>query len=256
MSDPTLFVGNIAGVYMILNMVTRDCYIGSTNSLRRRRAEHTRWLRANRHHSPHLQHAWNLYGEASFTFEVLEVCPAEDRIPREQHYIDVLHPVYNSLLVAGEMPKGGGTPANREAVRQHATGNTYRVGKKHSPETIERLRCVMTGRSASEDTRRKMSESHKGIPVSERTRQATILRNKAREWTPEQRQALSASKKAAVTPEFRASQALKATGKTATPEARMNMSLAQTGRTHSAETKARISSTNKLRWAKRKGLVD
>ena len=60
------------------------------------------------------------YGYSNFMVEILEYCEPEDVISREQHYFDTLSPEYNILKVAGS-----------------------RLGKKHSEETLTRLRLQL-----------------------------------------------------------------------------------------------------------------
>ena len=47
-------------------------YVGSAVNFKRRRRKHRKSLRKGTHHSPHLQNAWNKYGEDNFKFDVLE----------------------------------------------------------------------------------------------------------------------------------------------------------------------------------------
>jgi group I intron endonuclease len=42
-----------------------------------------------------------LYSSSKFTLEILEYCEASEVIKREQHYLDLLKPEYNILIVAG-----------------------------------------------------------------------------------------------------------------------------------------------------------
>ena len=63
----------ISGIYRILNTITGKGYVGSASDSYHRFAEHKTILRQNRHHSSHLQHAWNKYGESNFKFEIIEV---------------------------------------------------------------------------------------------------------------------------------------------------------------------------------------
>lgn len=82
------------GVYIIINVVNKKVYVGSTtNSFTKRFYDHKRKLRKGVHNNEHLQNAWNKYGEDSFIFSILEVI--EDNITirnREKYYIDF----YNS----------------------------------------------------------------------------------------------------------------------------------------------------------------
>ena len=58
-------------IYRIRNVVNNKFYVGSTIDTKRRFEEHRRRLRAGNHQSPHMQAAWNKYGEECFKFEVL-----------------------------------------------------------------------------------------------------------------------------------------------------------------------------------------
>ena len=82
----------IPGIYKILNTVNNKVYIGSSMSIFDRWKEHIRSLRKGNHHSRHLQNAWNLYGEKSFLFCIIENCDKDELLDREQFYIDA----YNS----------------------------------------------------------------------------------------------------------------------------------------------------------------
>ena len=75
------------GIYQICNTVNNKRYIGSSLSVRRRFTQHLNLLRNNKHHSKHLQNAWNKYGEDSFTFEGLEYCDPDKLLKLEHDYI-------------------------------------------------------------------------------------------------------------------------------------------------------------------------
>lgn len=75
-------------IYQILNAANEKRYIGRTVNLKSRKHQHFCALRNNKHHSPHLQYAWNKYGEGYFLFEVLEECSNEVLASREKYWID------------------------------------------------------------------------------------------------------------------------------------------------------------------------
>jgi len=78
-----------SGVYLIKNILDGKVYVGSAKRLVERISNHKILLRGNRHHSTHLQHAWNKYGENVFIFGVLEVIENySDLTIIEQKYID------------------------------------------------------------------------------------------------------------------------------------------------------------------------
>lgn len=79
----------IIGIYSITNCKNGKLYIGSSNNIYRRWREHKNMLHNNKHHSEHLQRAWNKYGEETFLFEIIEECDENILLEREQYYIDL-----------------------------------------------------------------------------------------------------------------------------------------------------------------------
>lgn len=127
---------NKGGIYKITNIINGKFYIGSSVNLNRRKSRHFEDFRKNIHSNPHFQNAYNKYGEENFIFEVIEY--VEDKtmlIEREQHWLDYYKP-FNEI--------------------------GYNMVKNASS-------CL--GVKRSEETRKKMSESKKGIPKSESTKE-------------------------------------------------------------------------------------
>lgn len=77
-----------SGIYQIRCIPADKIYIGSAVDLRARWSHHLRGLRKGRHHNPHLQAAWEKYGEASFEVAVLQLVPSSDLLRVEQDWID------------------------------------------------------------------------------------------------------------------------------------------------------------------------
>lgn len=88
------------GIYVIINRLNGKTYVGSAVKFSRRWKKHIRDLRMNKHHSRHLQSAWNKYGDV-FSFTVERWCAKEDLIRFEQEVIDTLKPEYNVSPTAG-----------------------------------------------------------------------------------------------------------------------------------------------------------
>jgi len=60
-------------IYGIKNTVTDRILVGqTTRNSRIRWKEHKKLLRVNKHENPHLQNAWNKYGESIFTLCILQ----------------------------------------------------------------------------------------------------------------------------------------------------------------------------------------
>lgn len=76
-----------SGVYQIRCKRSRKVYIGKSLNMRKRRNQHLSLLRSNNHYNNHLQAAFNLYGEKSFSFKVIELCDESELEEKEQLWI-------------------------------------------------------------------------------------------------------------------------------------------------------------------------
>ena len=96
----------LCGIYCIENIANNRKYIGLSRDIRRRWNEHRSDLRNNNHVNVYLQNAWNIYGEESFKFYIIELCDPSIICDRESYYIAKYHSLshkdgYN-LTVGGE----------------------------------------------------------------------------------------------------------------------------------------------------------
>lgn len=179
-------------IYRIRNIVSGKFYVGSTINMKERTRTHRNKLRTGKHHTPHLQAAWNKYGEECFIFEVVEqivdistLQDAEDRWLLQY----VGHPMcYNAGLRSGAPWRGApkeshpmyGKPrdartrrAISKGVKSKYTDPEYqpRVGLTHSEESKAAISAkvqaaVAEGRGGkfipSAETRERMSQALKG----------------------------------------------------------------------------------------------
>ena len=127
------------GVYVIVNTVNGKIYVGSAaRSFNHRFGQHRGALRYCKHHTSHLQAAWNKYGEAAFQFVVLERCQPDFCMEREQHWIEFLHATdpqcgYNSGPAMGSRLGTVNTPATLAKLRafwRNARVNPSRVSER------------------------------------------------------------------------------------------------------------------------------
>lgn len=77
----------MTGIYCITCSKTNEKYIGQSVSIKRRWTTHKRELKNNIHYNKHMQATYNKYGEDSFIYEILELCPKDKLNEREKFYI-------------------------------------------------------------------------------------------------------------------------------------------------------------------------
>jgi group I intron endonuclease len=130
----------LSGIYRILNKVNGKGYVGSSKILNKRKSSHLWGLRHNKHKNPHLQAAWNQYGEENFIWEILEYCLPDNEILhiREQYWMDY----YNVC-----------NPEKGYNVEPDA------IRRTHSIETRQKIGDGNRGKLVSLETRKKQSEA-------------------------------------------------------------------------------------------------
>lgn len=112
------------GIYDVLNTKNDKHYVGHSCHIERRLRQHRNELRRKIHANPHLQHAWDFYGEDAFEFKIIEVCDKDKDVlcKREAHWMRA----YDSI--------------------QHGyniwDAEVSTLGFKHSEETIKQLRAI------------------------------------------------------------------------------------------------------------------
>ena len=91
--------GSGSVVYLITCLASGEQYVGQTEKLDGREKVHIRQLLNGSHHSKTMLRAFNSYGIDAFTIDILENCDGrseEYRKTREEYYIAVLRPAFNS----------------------------------------------------------------------------------------------------------------------------------------------------------------
>lgn len=143
----------LCGIYMIRNKSNGKIWIGQAKNTKIRWRVHKRDFKRNKN-SPHLQNAWNEYGEDAFEFVVLEQCECKKEVlcEREQYWLDFYQSYdhelgYNIAKIAGSCLGVKRSEETKEKIRQ------LHLGRKASQETKEKLRS----RIISEETREKLS---------------------------------------------------------------------------------------------------
>lgn len=191
-------------IYLIVNLINNKIYVGSAVDFEDRVRLHKLHFSRGSHHNRHLQAAWDLYGEDVFKFVIVEY--THNLLEREEHWIKKLNATdsnvgYNICAVA----------RNRQGVK------------------------------ASDETRLKLSESHKGKKQSEETKAKRNLFAKGNQVNLGRKHLKEHIEKRANSNR----------GKKRSEEAKAKMSLALKGRIISEETKLKMSIAAKKRHAKK-----
>lgn len=143
---------NTYGIYGIRNKLNGKVYVGKTQmNFGDRRDCHFATLRGGYHINPHLQKAWDKYGEENFEFVVLrdctDWCSADELNKLEQVYIKQ----YMDAGLAYNIGVGGDGGTN---LGRHLSDATKKkIGEAN--------RINMLGKKASDETKQKMSETQK-----------------------------------------------------------------------------------------------
>lgn len=128
-----------SGVYILYNIFTGRKYVGSSRNLPHRKSCHFHGIRRGRHENYKIQNEFNEYGEEGFRWEVLEYTSPDDLVEREQFWLDSIKPELNILLKADN--------------HQCTQTDKSKLARQSQAEK-------MRGRKASDETKRKMSQSH------------------------------------------------------------------------------------------------
>lgn len=201
-----------SGIYEIVNLENGKRYVGSSVNLKSRRREHFSSLCRGNHRNPHLQHAWDKYGEESFEFRVVLHCASEDLLREEQDRIDS----YDFDELYNAVPTAGSVLGFRHSEESKAKMSLSK--RSISLETREKMSTVARNRTYGAETRKKLSDSAKSRVVTLETRTKISIANS----NP--------------SPETRARKSMSHLGNTnrrgsvASDETRKRMSLAQSAR--------------------------
>ena len=161
---------NQFGVYKI--ELNNKIYIGSTvRPFKFRWQDHLNGLKGKNHCSTYLQNAYNKYGASTLKFSILEIVKKkEDCISREQYYIDILKPQYNTCKIAGSSLGLIRSEETRKRISESKKGIKH--SEKHKENMRKAVSKALTGKKYSEEHKRNISKAKKGkkINISEERR--------------------------------------------------------------------------------------
>jgi hypothetical protein len=87
-----------SGVYRWINILNENTYIGSSTNLAERFRQYFsyNYISDKKRGKSIISHSLLKYGYASFSVEILEYCDRSEVLSREQYYLDLLKPEYNT----------------------------------------------------------------------------------------------------------------------------------------------------------------
>ncbi len=179
-------------IYYIRCTANGRVYVGSTTKAkpRQRWLEHLHGLRKGKHHSQHLQRAYDKHGEPAFLFEVVEqVADGSLLLVREQAHID-----QHRAAVMNSAPVADG----------HLAAAAVNRGRVMGPEERARRSAAQTGivRGAWSPERRAAHSirltGRKMPPMAEATKAAIAASNRGKKRRPEVVAAMLASRRKAL----------------------------------------------------------
>jgi group I intron endonuclease len=219
---------NLSGVYRILHIASQKVYIGSSANIRARWATHRSSLAKGKHHSKHLQRAWDKYGAEAFEWSVIELAPPDRMLERETLHIALCGSTNPAL--GFNLAEVGGTCLGLKHTAE--AKSRMSEGQKRIPYEVRLTYCKsFTGRTHSEETKALMSANSRRLSPTAEQRAAISKVHSGK--------TLSEAHKAAVS---------KATSlKNQTPEMRAKVSAALKGRVFSEEHRQALSAANKGR---------
>jgi len=180
----------ISGIYQIQSKIKPErIYIGSSVNITERWRHHKDNLSFKKHHNRIIQNHYNKYGEFDLQFSVLLGCDKKDLVKNEQFFIDSLNPYFNIRKIAesnigikrttefckkqSESRKGRISPMRGKHLTEEQKEHLRKIntGKKQSIESINKRAEKRRGvkrKPFSDEWKRHISESHKGLPSSKK----------------------------------------------------------------------------------------
>lgn len=220
----------MCGVYVWTHLPTGRKYVGSSVNCERRKIQHERIIKKGDGCNFHREAA--ILGLDSFTYAVVEECPAEIRLEREKHWIETLDSVAPNGFNVTRDPTLYSTTYEWDEDRR-AAQSVLAKSWQSTPEA-----------------RAARSVQMKVIKNTPAARAANSAQAKARQSTPEARAAASVRAKAYwASPEAREAQSARSRAWLSTPEVREAQSVRIKAAKNTPEARAAASVQMKARWA-------
>lgn len=243
------------GVYCLRCVVNDKRYVGSgagRKGILGRVRGHREELSKGTHYNRYLQAAWNKYGAKNFRFSILERCPPERCLEREQYWIDFYRSAEREFGY-NLAPKAGNTLGVKfsEESRKRVSASA-RNRPPVSEETKQKISQAGMGKKPTEGTRKKLVAAAQARREQTRETSRTLYEARSDEVLARMREACAASNRERVwTQEMRDKVSRSLTGRKRSPESRRKQSLTSKSRgwKMSEDAKQKISEAKRRYWA-------
>jgi len=138
-------------------------YIGQSVNILKRINGHKGYLKNNKHHSIHLQRAWNKYGSSNFTFELIEECEKIHLDEKEIYWISN----YDSCNYNKGYNSETGGNIDKDYSLESKQRRLLSANKRMTDDVKQKISDAHKGKILSEETKIKLSEAHTGMEFSD-----------------------------------------------------------------------------------------
>ena len=182
----------ICGIYKIENIITKECYIGSSKDIEKRVNGHVNRSYSKHSKNFHIYNAFRKYGCENFVYEILIQCHPDMLLWYEQLAMDRWKPEYNMGDRAGRIEM---TDNIRSKISNAMKGRTLSeehkrnlIGIVRSVETRRKMSESQIGKKRSDDAKRKMSEWQIGRKLSDerKRKMSEVQKERWRKWKQSQ----------------------------------------------------------------------
>jgi len=141
---------NKSGIYLLTNLLNKDKYVGQSIDLGKRFTKYLTLSYLKNRNTLVISRALIKYGYANFSISILEYCDKDILNEREQYYMDIIKPVYNTLKIAGSSSGYKHTQESKDkrslSLKGKYTGtNSLLYGRTHNEQTKELMSSMRKG---------------------------------------------------------------------------------------------------------------
>jgi len=258
----------VLGIYMITNLQTKEVYIGSSVNCLNRICDHKKELRKNKHHSRILQASFNEYGESNFSFEIIEQHENVDKsflYERENFYLNENRDNLLNTAPRAESIKGVKRTDEHKKLSSERAKKTFKgvtksaehkeklskakLGRKRSPETIEKIRQAALKQMSDPNMRKLLSDKAKGRKVSEEVKKKISASSKKLWDNEEYRNKVNEARRIAVnSKEYKQKQSEASKERWQDPKFRNKVNEARNAAINTEDYKQKRSKASKKLW--------